>query len=419
MRNGVEFIVLLFYDVAITFQLEVQRIWRRRHSGATWIFLFMRYSAVIERVFFILEVMVWYSTDAACGGINHTDDTLTILNYLSIAAFTALRIYAIWLRDWRPLVVVIPLSLVRPVEYLYISTMNTALQGGPLIGCINMRSPVVSNLVLAKAATIACDVILIVFTWIKTFSLLRDSKRTNMRDTIAKPLLRDGTAYFLIILAVQVITIAAEYAATSTSIWVVWPYFEQALTVIFFSRFMLDLRGVYYAPQGEGANTFPALGGNCNSSTFSDLHFATRPSADNETHGARSFSARVVGNMGATLSTTLWDGSSARSEPHLRTPMSAGPRDDLEAAAKAGLWEIEEVEREEWRVREEDGDERVTYAVHPFQVGLGADSVPHGAEGRTRALGFELAEVRVGRARFEEPISPQSPESSNMGSSAV
>ncbi|KAH9935154.1 uncharacterized protein BXZ73DRAFT_28803, partial [Epithele typhae] len=242
--------VLLFYDVAITFQLEVQRIWRRKHSGATWIFLIMRYSAVIERVFFILEVMVWYSTDAACGGINHTDDTLTILNYLSIAAFTALRIYAIWLRDWRPLVVVIPLSLVRPVEYLYISTLNTALQGGHLVGCIDMRSPSThrssSVSTAARSATIACDVILIVLTWIKTFSLLRDSKRVNVRDTIAKPLLRDGTAYFLIILAVQVITIVSEYTESSASIWVVWPYFEQALTVIFFSRFMLDLRGVYY-----------------------------------------------------------------------------------------------------------------------------------------------------------------------------
>ena len=53
-----------------------------------------------------------------CSGIIHTDDVLTFINYLSFSAFAVLRVYAIWDQDWKPLVFVIPLSLVKPILVL-------------------------------------------------------------------------------------------------------------------------------------------------------------------------------------------------------------------------------------------------------------------------------------------------------------
>lgn len=47
----------------MTFPEEYRRIWRRKFTGATFVYLFMRYSAVIERIFFVLEVLVWNSSD--------------------------------------------------------------------------------------------------------------------------------------------------------------------------------------------------------------------------------------------------------------------------------------------------------------------------------------------------------------------
>ena len=35
-----------------------------------------------------------------------------------VSAFTVLRVYAIWERDWRPLIVVVPLSLARPLLFI-------------------------------------------------------------------------------------------------------------------------------------------------------------------------------------------------------------------------------------------------------------------------------------------------------------
>ena len=61
---------LLWFDFALTFTTEVQRIWRRKFSGATVVYLFMRYSALIERVLFVLEVLVWKSSDKVCSFID-------------------------------------------------------------------------------------------------------------------------------------------------------------------------------------------------------------------------------------------------------------------------------------------------------------------------------------------------------------
>ena len=56
-------VAVLWFDFALTFTTEVRRIWRREFSGATLVFLLMRYIAVVERVFFVLEVLLWKSTD--------------------------------------------------------------------------------------------------------------------------------------------------------------------------------------------------------------------------------------------------------------------------------------------------------------------------------------------------------------------
>lgn len=54
---------LLWFDFALTFTAEVRGIWRRRFSCATLIYLFMRYTALIDRVFFILMILPSNLTD--------------------------------------------------------------------------------------------------------------------------------------------------------------------------------------------------------------------------------------------------------------------------------------------------------------------------------------------------------------------
>ena len=136
----------------MTFPTEVRRIWGRKFSGATLVYLVIRYTAVIERVFLVLQVLLWTSSDEVrqaslpspgfpltapqvCSRIMYTIHLLTILNHLAFSgmptnsfvqtyacsltrrclSLACLRVYGVWGCDWKPLIVVAPLALVRPI----------------------------------------------------------------------------------------------------------------------------------------------------------------------------------------------------------------------------------------------------------------------------------------------------------------
>ncbi|KAI9059899.1 hypothetical protein FKP32DRAFT_1579041 [Trametes sanguinea] len=329
---------LLWFDFALTFTDEYRRIWKRKWTGATLVYLLTRYVAVIERIFFVLEVLVWNSSDQvrpslSCGGITHTDDVLLFLNYLAFSVFTCLRIYGVWGRDWKPLLLVLPLTLVKPIAGIIEVAHYTPVQAGPPYGCVYIYHVSHTHLshpvsITSKATTIAADAILIGLTWIKTFGIKRDALHTGMRTPLATLLLRDGTAYFLVLLLIQVITIISNRKLT---IWLVWPYFDQVLTVIFLSRFMLDLRGLYFAERG-GPEDQTSL-------HLSDVKF-------------QGFASGMVGNFGATLNTTL-----AVDVPGLDSPSTEGS-DTASYSEMRFHWEWDDDEQE--------------YCNDPFVAGMKA-----------------------------------------------
>ena len=79
---------------------------------------------------------------------------LTFVDYFAFSTFTVIRMYAILNRDWKPLVVVIPLALVKPIlaivsfilarpfnhpnniDFEYEDTLYVAQQAGPPFGCV-------------------------------------------------------------------------------------------------------------------------------------------------------------------------------------------------------------------------------------------------------------------------------------------
>ncbi|KAI0644989.1 hypothetical protein C8Q79DRAFT_969050 [Trametes meyenii] len=216
--------VLLWFDCAQTFPDECRRIWGRKFSGATVIYLSTRYLAVVERIFFVAAIMTWSSGDQVCSGLTHADSTLLFLSYLSIASFTALRVYAIWGRDWRPLVLVLPLSLVRPALTLYEASSYTAVQSGPRLGCsydYTLPDTLLTNFSTAeRASVIAADAVLIALTWRKTYGIKRVSMKTGVRTPLATLLLRDGE----LLLSIQVVSITMYKGLTFSG---VWPFFDQ------------------------------------------------------------------------------------------------------------------------------------------------------------------------------------------------
>ncbi|KAI0827780.1 hypothetical protein BC628DRAFT_1338288 [Trametes gibbosa] len=277
--------VLLWYDSLVTWPDEYRRIWKRKFTGATVVYLVMRYSAVLERVSLCLQTFLWSSPDQICAGVTYLDEVLVIANYIAIGALTTLRVYGVWSRDWKPLLVALPLSLLQPA----------VLIGGPMYGCgylvngydenmsrgwLTPSMPHVHSTNIAeKAASIAVAGLLLVFTWIKTFSIVKESYRVGFSAPVAGMLLRDGTIYFLVLI---IFLIPPMITSVSSNVWIyVAPYFGPVFINITACRFMLHLRGLYFAGGGTGGEGRSTL-------RWSDVNF-------------KGLSSTLVGNLGATL----------------------------------------------------------------------------------------------------------------------
>ncbi|KAJ8481200.1 hypothetical protein ONZ51_g6181 [Trametes cubensis] len=237
-------IVLLFADSFITFPEEVERIWKRRFTGATVVFLITRYVAVAERITLVVSVFLPTLQDKrydlmAIQRIRH--DTLTDISYLMFGIFMMLRARGIWGRGWFPIALLAFLTPVRTIVTIYVQVHYTPIAfGSPLYGCgalYNLSEGalrgridlyVVLRLsITSKASSISIDIVVLVLTWVRTLGLKRESRRLGLHTPIVTLLLRDGTMYFLVILFIQVFSIVSSVVGSDFVLWDVWPYFDQ------------------------------------------------------------------------------------------------------------------------------------------------------------------------------------------------
>ncbi|EIW54212.1 uncharacterized protein TRAVEDRAFT_51929 [Trametes versicolor FP-101664 SS1] len=222
-----------------------------------------------------------------CGVITHGDDALTCISYLAIAV---LRVYSIWGRDWKLLLLAVP------VCFYSAFTLIVYVPSSPSTPVKNHNPVTVST--SARSASIFSAGVITLLTWIRTFAIVRHTWKAGTPMPLATLLLRDGTVYFLLILAFQIIQLSTSVFGDGTLS--VWPYFNQVLLVIVHSRFMIGLRGLYFADRGAAESEPTAH--------WSSINF-------------HSVSASVVGNLGATLD--LATVSDDRQRNSLTTPQDA------------------------------------------------------------------------------------------------
>ena len=56
-------IAMLWFDFLTTIDMEYHRIWERKFTGATLVYVGIRYAAVISRIFLVLELFLWNISD--------------------------------------------------------------------------------------------------------------------------------------------------------------------------------------------------------------------------------------------------------------------------------------------------------------------------------------------------------------------
>ncbi|KAI0800162.1 hypothetical protein C8Q74DRAFT_395231 [Fomes fomentarius] len=185
---------LLCYDCALTLPAEIERIWKRRVTGATLIYLFLRYATLFDCVLWcILESGRDNGTRSAKVGI--LELVCHMLMYIASALITVLRVYGISLRDLRAVIIVSLLASVTPVAYL------------------------VSQLL---------------------------PNRVYDSDGLAT-----GSYKYMILIANSII----RYTANQYSrVLVIWSCFDQVFTGIILTRFILQLRGIYLSDGSQTAS---------------------------------------------------------------------------------------------------------------------------------------------------------------------
>ncbi|KAL4247848.1 hypothetical protein ABKN59_007539 [Abortiporus biennis] len=286
--------VLCCYDYTLTFSDECHYIWQRRFSGATVFFFVNRYFTLIYIISFMLVNLVPFGLTPSVSvtpnvifatlfllmSASHLLDVRSPIPHsliyhlldvdisLNVSAIMCLRLYAIWSRNIKILVVFALLGAVPPIirVYLYSQTKHFQTSSPPYV---LLSDNLLSVWLVIPSYSIFYDALILAITWAKTAGI----RKVLGSYSVVTYLLRDGAIYFLFLMILNITTLIGNKTLTLGGV----PLISEAVASILISRFMLNLRGVYMA--NDHSDSF-------HPSKMSDLNFASN----------------IIGNLGAPLS---------------------------------------------------------------------------------------------------------------------
>ncbi|TCD71061.1 hypothetical protein EIP91_000153 [Steccherinum ochraceum] len=291
MLSHTVFLGLAAYDTSLTFSREVTSIWRRKLTVVTALFVLQRWVVVLTGLLRNLRIL-----------------------WVCVAAFSTLRIWAIWGHSLTPTLAVALASALVPVVNLYNDSQKTSsMVSSYCFDDVSHSLAISSRRMLnyiVRGIAIASDALVLVLTWLKTADVWRASRRMKgLKITVSTLLLRDGTVYFSLLLLLNILAMILNALQADLG----GSTFVDVLNVVsanLHARFLLDLRSVYEKGPDEIR-------------TVSTIQYAVQS---------------LSGNMGAPL----------RIEDSTRV---SGPADDVD----------------------HDRDQQYEEAVVPFRAGLGLE----------------------------------------------
>ncbi|KAI0676158.1 hypothetical protein C8Q78DRAFT_1008323 [Trametes maxima] len=262
---GFASISYLLYEYFVTFDLEVAYFWGRKVTGATVLFFCNRYLPLIVNVVSLVGLAPL--TARGCDVMVHLSPMLDILQYIPWAIFAGLRVFALGGRHWLLPLVVLLLSLVPVGINLYFYTTLRSIND-PIFGCEASRDipPALArrNTIASRSCLMAADLLVILMTWHAMHGSRKLNREVLGRPSFAETLLRDGTIYFVWVLASLV---REDYRLTSLRTLLILnalhltftllplingslspvsyvTLFTEPITAVLVSRFLLNLQAV-------------------------------------------------------------------------------------------------------------------------------------------------------------------------------
>ncbi|KAI0765607.1 hypothetical protein BD413DRAFT_574050 [Trametes elegans] len=211
---------LLVYEYLITLDREVALFWRRRVTGASVLFFTNRYLVLV--VYLLLLMYLVPMSDHSCLLLARSSTVLGYLQIIPQAAFSAMRALALSGMNWYMAGAVFLLAVVPFGTNMVTFSFSSTVQYNPLLGeCLAMSNTTRSQAIIFTAVSRGClmasDAILIVLTWYR----LARAGVANWGDfklrgsSFSGILLKDGSAYFLTLLLVNLMHMISTLVALS------------------------------------------------------------------------------------------------------------------------------------------------------------------------------------------------------------
>ncbi|KAI0765622.1 hypothetical protein BD413DRAFT_163406 [Trametes elegans] len=303
---------LLLYEWITTIDQEIKQFWNRRSTGASLLFLMIRYTALIANAFLNLvcfaqmaDLVRHTPNDArfrgraehsaqSCAIVIRTQTVIQVVQFLPWAAFAALRVLALSKMRWALAVIVFVLSLGPPVinamQFGYGLTGAEILMTGCSSEISESQQITIMSTVISRSTLIVADVIVICVT---VWATRRNGRLTTRRrqltmGSLADVLLCDGLLYFWTITCFNVVDLLL------TLVSIVMPQYQTSyvtvlsdpMTAVLLCRFLLDLQTADQRSRGLGDT------GSRDASVSDASANAT---------GTLRFASLAIGSLGASL----------------------------------------------------------------------------------------------------------------------
>ncbi|KAI0351773.1 hypothetical protein OH77DRAFT_1523889 [Trametes cingulata] len=252
---------VLYYDYLLTLSSEVGLVWCREWGLATAFSLMIRYGTMIVLTLGLIHNLSAPPfgsaslTPTSCEGLVDAIVILNAFNFAVISAFVAIRISALWSRNFYLGIFLFLLGLVNPVSITPLLVFGLASKpvAWPSTSCVsyveNDDSPLIplitKYLPIATALTgMLYESLCLLLTVLKTYSLYREQRKAGLSTRFTSLLLRDGSLYFAVLSVLALLNIISA----SLPLDVLPPDIQinstvaRVLTPILITRFIAHLR---------------------------------------------------------------------------------------------------------------------------------------------------------------------------------
>jgi len=231
--------LILFYDHGLTLDREIRLIWKAPWNLAKALFIFIRYYTPLS---IIVDIGVEFQTSMAPAKSCKINATLYIgsltLIHASAHLLLFLRVYAIWKREAKVLIIMCPLLVAIFVSYGALFVEILVQKNRDARTCFATHAT--PTMYACWAAAVLFDVT--GFTLSLTQAMLHWRKRV-IRTPLLQVFYRDGLGYFGVLTALRIFNFVGSANGNLTG-FATSTFFVRSLTVIFTTRMFLNLRSV-------------------------------------------------------------------------------------------------------------------------------------------------------------------------------